>query len=71
MFTKAELATSTKCKLIFGTGQLANLLKNINKTVGEFNITKQMTITGKWHGCHFKKWVGLGSGITYLLEKTK
>ena len=25
-----------KCKLILGTGQLANLLKNTNKTVGKF-----------------------------------
>ena len=45
-----------KCKLILGTGQLDNLLKNINKTVDKFNITKQMTISGKWHGCHFKKY---------------
>ena len=30
-------------------------LKNINKNEGKFNITKQMTITGKWYGCHFKK----------------
>ena len=30
-------------------------MKNINKTVGKFTSTKQMTITRKWHGCHFKK----------------
>ena len=41
-------------RLKLGTGQPANLLKKINKTVGTFNITKQMTITRKWHGCHFK-----------------
>ena len=39
------------------TGQLANLLKNIKKTVGKFTSTKQITITGKWHSCHFKKCV--------------
>ena len=43
-----------KLKLILGTGQLANLLKNINKTVGKFKITKQINITGKCHGYHFK-----------------
>ena len=49
---KAKARPSTikeKCKLVLGTGQLANLLKNINKTLGKFNIT------GKWHGYHFQK----------------
>ena len=41
--------------MILGTGQLANSLKNTSKTVGKLSSTKQMTITGKWHGCHFKK----------------
>ena len=27
-------------------GQIANLLRDINKTVGKFNTTKQMAITG-------------------------
>ena len=40
--------------MILGTGQLTNSFKNINKTVGKFNITKQTTITGKGHGCHSK-----------------
>ena len=39
--------------MILGTGQLANLLKDINKTACKFT-KKQMSITGKWDGCHFK-----------------
>ena len=46
-----------------------HLLKNINKTIGKFNITKQMTITGKWHGCHFKKSASLEPNIwRYFLQ---
>ena len=45
-----------KNKLKYGIEQLANLLKNINKIVGNghINATEQMAITGKWNGCNFK-----------------
>ena len=38
-----------------GTRHLNQFLKNINKTVGKTKNNTQMAITGKCHGCHFKK----------------
>ena len=53
---KARLSTiKDNCKLILGTRQLANLLKDINKNVGKFTKTKQMVFTGKTAWVPFQK----------------
>ena len=49
-----QFKAKARPSIIKNLQQLANLLKNINKNVGKFYMTQQMTITGKWHGCHFK-----------------
>ena len=45
------------------------LIVNDYQNCGYIHPTKQMTITGKWHGCHFKKHTFVVSWLTSILFK--
>ena len=47
--------TSNDEQIYIGDMTTSIIQVNTGETLGKFALNKQNTITGKWHGCNFKK----------------